>query len=47
MLAAQAANINVAIAADFTGPDKKIAADFKQRSGHEAAMGSGRKRTVL
>ncbi|MGY4281510.1 hypothetical protein ACVWXO_000730 [Bradyrhizobium sp. LM2.7] len=46
MLAAQAANINVAIAAD-TGPDKKIAADFKQRSGREAAMGSGRKRTVL
>lgn len=35
MLAAQAANINVAIAADFTGPDIKL------------VMGCGRKWMVL
>ncbi|MCK1298057.1 hypothetical protein IVB33_29690 [Bradyrhizobium sp. 24] len=46
MLAAQAANINVAIAADFTGPDKKVAADLR-KSAREPVVGPWYKRTIL
>ncbi|MGY4230268.1 ABC-type molybdate transport system substrate-binding protein [Bradyrhizobium sp. USDA 4503] len=41
VLATQAANINVAVAANFIEPDKEIAAAFKQKHGHEPVMSFG------
>lgn len=37
----QAAEINVAVAANFTEPAKEIAAAFKQKTGHEAVLSFG------
>src|SRR5215470_6470381 len=38
---AQAAEINVAVAANFTEPAKEIAAAFKQKTGHDAVLSFG------
>jgi molybdate transport system substrate-binding protein len=38
---AQAAEINVAVAANFTEPAKEIAASFKQKTGHDAVLSFG------
>jgi molybdate transport system substrate-binding protein len=38
---AQAAEINVAVAANFTEPAKEIAVAFKQRTGHDAVLSFG------
>ena len=37
----QAAEINVAVAANFTEPAKEIAAVFKQKTGHDAVLSFG------
>ena len=41
MVSARAADINVAVAANFTEPAKEIAASFKQKTGHEAVLSFG------
>jgi len=38
---ATAAQVNVAVAANFTEPAKEIAASFKQKTGHEAILSFG------
>jgi molybdate transport system substrate-binding protein len=38
---ASAAQVNVAVAANFTEPAKEIAASFKQKTGHEAVLSFG------
>lgn len=38
---ARAADINVAVAANFTEPAKEIAAQFKQKTGHNAVLSFG------
>jgi molybdate transport system substrate-binding protein len=38
---AAAAQVNVAVAANFTAPAKEIAAAFKQKTGHEAVLSFG------
>src|SRR3974390_2136948 len=38
---ARAADINVAVAANFTEPAKEIAARFKQKTGHNAVLSFG------
>jgi len=38
---ARAAEVNVAVAANFTAPMKQIAADFEKETGHKAVLSSG------
>jgi len=38
---AQAAEVNVAVAANFTGPMKQIAADFEKATGHKVVLSFG------
>ncbi|MBU1361533.1 MAG: molybdate ABC transporter substrate-binding protein [Gammaproteobacteria bacterium] len=40
-VAAQAAEVQVAVAANFAGPMKAIAADFEKATGHTVALSSG------